>query len=174
MAIAVQVSGLATIRVGQEGCTDQNLSTLGYTVNGVRIRTESYFDEVHGDEYGGDAGPPIELVYLGERAVVTCELSKWDATVADSIAARLHGKTPGRTKEEAGVSWPGTPVFASTKAYRLVISVGGQNQKGFDFARAVPREPIEINKGTRHSVLMIVFDCYPNAYGVVFSPYPAS
>lgn len=168
MPISVQIAGLATIKVGQEGCANNQLEVLGYTVNGARIRTEGYFDEVHGDEYGGDAGPPIELVYLGERAVVTLELSKWDYAVANKIGARLYGKTTGQ------IGQVGTPVFAAGKAYRLVIDVAAEGAMKWDFLRAVPREPIEVNKGTRHSVLMIAFECYPkqvDGTAVVYRPF---
>lgn len=175
MAVAVQVSGLVTVKVGKEGCQNNALETLGYTVNGARIRVETYFDEVHGDQYGGDQGPPIELVYLGERAVVNLEMSKWDAQVADKIAGRLYGKTAGKIVDQVGdyTVGPGTPVFAPGFAYRLVLHVAGQGQTSWDFPRAVPREPIEINKGTRHSVLLLVFDCYP-AQGILYRPYTGS
>lgn len=166
MAISVQVAGLASIKIGPEDCQPYQLEFLGYTVNGARIRTESYWDEVHGDQYGGDQGPPIDLVFLGERAVVTLEMSKWDGAVADKIAGRFWGKQAGQTQGA-----PGTPVFASGKAYRLVIQAAGQGQTSWDFPRAVPREPQEINKGTRHSVMMIVFDCYPNDSGVLYQPF---
>lgn len=173
MAATVQVAGLATIKVGKEGCADALLEILGYTVNGAKIRVESYFEEVHGDQYGGDQGPPIEMVYLGERATVTLEMSKWDGLVADKISGRLYGKHAGKIFDQVGdyTVGPGTPVFAPGFAYRLVIKVAGQGQTSWDFPRAVPREPMEINKGTRHSVLMLVLDCYPNDAGVLYQPY---
>lgn len=163
MPLNVQVAGLATIKIGQADCANGQLLTLGYTVNGARIRDESFWDDVHGDQHGGDAGPPIEVLYLGKKASVTLELSKWDAAVADKIAARLWSSSPG-------VIGPiGTPVLAAGEAFRLVIHCAAA--AGFDFRRAVPREPIEVNKGTRHSLLLCVFDCYADPNGVLYQPF---
>lgn len=163
MPLSVQVAGLATIKIGQADCANPQLLTLGYTVNGVRIRDESFWDDVHGDQNGGDAGPPIEVIYLGKKASVSVELSKWDAAVADKIAARLWSSSPGV------VGPVGTPILASGQSLRLVVQCAAS--PGFDFRRAVPREPIEVNKGTRHSVLMCVFDCYADPNGVIYQSF---
>lgn len=165
MAATVQVAGPATIKIAQEGAQDTALEILGYTQNGARIRTEAFWDEVHADDQGGDGGPPVELVYQGERAIVTLELTKWDGQVADKIGARLWGKAVGQRGA------PGTAVFANQKSYRLVIKVANSGQTSWNFPRAVPRDAIEISKGSRPSMMLVQFECYPNDAGVLYEPY---
>jgi len=167
MPITVQVAGPALILIGPEGCDNTELAQLGFTREGVRIRTEAYFEEVHTDEWGGDNGPPAELVYHGERAVVQLELTKWDALIADQICKRLSPATltPGI------VPGAGLIVFDGGLAYRLIIDFQKQGTVDWEFPRAVPREPIEINKGSRPSVLMLTFDCYPKLIGTSYVLY---
>ena len=74
MAVAVQVAGLATIKIA--AAVGSPLYTLGYTQNGAFITTEGYTVNVPGDENGGDDGPPIEIQSLGETARVRLEFTK--------------------------------------------------------------------------------------------------
>jgi len=168
MAVQVHVAGPALIRIGPEGCANNQLRVLGYTRDGARIRTEALWEEVHTDEWGGDAGPPAELIYHGERAVVQLELTKWDAAVADQIAKRVSSipdHNPGV------VPGPGIAVFVNGLAYRLVLDFQKQGTVDWEFPRAVPREPMEINKGSRPSIMVLTFDCYPKLINNVYVLY---
>jgi hypothetical protein len=171
MPLAVHVAGPALIRIGPEGCSNAQLQTLGYTRDGARIRTEAYWEEVHTDEWGGDAGPPAEIVYHGERAIVQLELTKWDATIADAIAKRVSSIEGHNTGIIPGA---GLLVFSGGLAYRLVIDFQKEGVVDWEFPRAVPREPIEINKGSRPSIMVVTFDCYPKFIGaawVLYTPF---
>ncbi len=164
MAVAVQVAGLATIAVGAEGAAFADLSILGYTRDGAEIVTEGHYVDIPGDENGGDEGPPIDVQYLGETAKARLELTKWNSTVADTIASRLHGATAGT---------PGTAgslMFAGSYVKRVLIyKAGTPNVAMFNFPRAFCRAPIEINKGTKFSTLILELEAYKDANGVLYN-----
>ncbi|MBC7076737.1 MAG: hypothetical protein H5T92_00260 [Synergistales bacterium] len=164
MPISVQVSGAVLVKVGPQECADTALEVLGYTANGVRIQEEDFYEEIHSDERGGDSGPPIDLVYHGKRVRVTMELVKWDAVVADKLAARISVTTPN-----PGYAYdPGIVMIGGQKAFRLVLKC---NVGSWDLPVAVLRGQLEINKGSRHSRLMLTFECYPNSQGYIYKPY---
>lgn len=173
MALEVHVHGPALLLVTQEGGANNTLEQLGYTRDGVRVRVEGLFEEVRCDQTGGEAGLPVELLYHGDRAIVELELTKWDALVADKIAKRLSLWTGS-----VGVIPPaGQLVFATGNAYRLVIAPGRQGVVGWDFPRAIPQQPLQINKGSRASVMFITFQCYPKLISnqwVLYQPYTGS
>lgn len=164
MPISVQVSGAVLVKVGPQGVVNNGLEDLGYTANGARIQEEDFFEEIHSDEQGGDSGPPVELVYHGKRVRVTLELVKWDATVADKLAARLTNGAPSPGKQyEAGIV-----MIGGNKAFRLVLksAVGS-----WDLPVAIVRGQFEMNKGSRASRLLIAFECYPDESGFIYKPY---
>jgi hypothetical protein len=88
---------------------------LGYTRDGAHVSTEAFWENVPGDENGGQQGPPIDIQYMGETARIRLELTKWDTTLADALAARLSGTTPGVVKTS------GTLVFAGGYYFRVLI-----------------------------------------------------
>lgn len=158
MAEAVQVTGPCAVRIGDEGGNLAALSLLGYTRNGADITAEGYFVNVPGDQNGGDDGPPIDVQYMGETARIRVELTKWDSTVAATIEARLQGGTGGT---------PGTPgSLMSANAFRLLLdtTTGDRN-----FLRVFPRGAIELNKGTRYSIMVFEFEAHEGSGGVLWN-----
>jgi hypothetical protein len=154
--LSVQVAGAALIQLntGASGA----LESLGYTMDSAYARFEGYFDNVYGDENGGQAGPPIEVLCHGEKADVRLELTRYDAAIADKVACRLKGATAG-TPPSAG-----TLVYASGGDFRLVIA---SPRQPMNFPRAILRGSTEINKGTKHSTLILNFECQKDAAGVL-------
>jgi hypothetical protein len=92
-------------------------------------------------------------------------LTKWDVTVADRIAARVPGKTAGAVPL-TGVGSPGTKLFAEDKTIRVLIHSA---TAPMNFTRCVCRDPIEINKGTRFSTLVLEFEAHKDANRVLFN-----
>ena len=142
----VNVAGLASIYVSG--------SLFGYTQDGARITTEGHAINIPGDENGGDDGPPVEIQYLGETARVRLEMTKWDPSVQAALESRLNSGTPGTP----GVT--GTLVFTSGAYYRLTIA-SPITPRNFPCA-TLERTPMEINKGTKYSRLIVEFECYKN------------
>jgi len=149
MAIAVQVAGLATIKIDGE--------ILGYTRNGADITKEAFFLDVPGDEHGGDDGPPIEIQYLGELCRVRLEMTKYDNTVADAVRRRCKDQTAGQPYSNGVLA--GELMFGDAQYVRLTIDCPRQPR---NFPVAVPRQPIELNRGTKYSTLICEFECHRN------------
>jgi hypothetical protein len=152
MAPGIQVYGPAKISI--------DAAELGYTRNGADVRSRGYFVDVPGDENGGEQGPPIDIQFMGEVANVRLELTKYDATVADTVLARLKGGAAG----VPGAA--GTLMFGGNKEFSLVITGATQTMT---FARAILRGDWELNKGTRYSMLVLEFECHKDANGKIYT-----
>lgn len=158
MAAAIQVAGLVTIQVDTGSA--HALETLGYSINGVEIEENIFTLPVHGDEHGGDAGPPIDIQYLGQVDTVRMELSKWDDAVLDRIRARLWNS--GFTTPAAGQVLSaniGALFFGGGFYYRLALDAANS---GFDrdYIRVIFQEPIIVNRGVKHSIARLTATCY--------------
>jgi len=143
---------------------------FGYTRNGADFTDEGYFLDVPGDERGGDEGPPIDVQYLGFIARVRLEFTKWDAAVADLAAARVKASGLG-LYDNRGAS--GRLMFSSgyhfnLKLVPLATTVNTGAGASIVYPLAFPRQPIEINKGTKFSSLIMEFECHPDTSGQVY------
>ncbi|WP_321377117.1 hypothetical protein [Trichococcus shcherbakoviae] len=156
MAKTVHVAGPVLVKVAFLS----SLEELGYTRSGVDVRLEPHFLDVPGDEGGGEEGVPIEIEFLGETARIRLELTKYDDTVANKVHARVVGGTAG-TPAAAG-----TLIFAGAKDMRVCLV--GTNEP-MNFPRCVPREPTELNKGSKFSTLVFEFVAYKDANGVLYN-----
>lgn len=147
MAEAIQVTGPALVKIDY----GSGLSNLGYSINGIEIFPEVFMSDVPGDQNGGDEGPPIDVQYFGETARVRMELSKWDTTVAGKILARVKNGTAG------AIATAGSLMFTGALYYRVLILPTTQPM---NFVGAIARAPIELNKGTKYSRLLVEFECH--------------
>ena len=154
MAISIQVDGLASIKIAAGAGA---LELLGYSENGVEITEQGFSLPVHGDENGGDAGPPIDIQDMGEMHIVRMLLTKYDEAVLNKIRARLAAGTAGTP------NLAGTLAFASANLYRLLIHSVNRPRNYF---AATFLETREINKGTKHSKALVIAQCYSTGPGV--------
>ena len=158
MAAAVQVAGATTVKVDVgEGA---GIESLGFSVNGVDVVEEAFWNDVPGDENGGEQGPPIEIQYLGEIVRIRVEMSKWDSSVANKLRTRIPGGTLGT---------PGTPgslMFAGTNTTRLLLD---NTNLDINFPRTIVRGAIELNRGTRWARLVIEFEAHKDGTGVLYN-----
>lgn len=160
MSRAVQVFGTVYVKTGT-GSADA-LEDVGFSVNGVTITAEAFFEDIKGDENGGDGGPPIEIQYFGEMHRVRIELNKWDSTVVGHLQ-RLKGGTAGTPGAV------GTLVFAGSKHFRLLLD-NAAHAAPRNYLCAVLRDAQEINIGSRHSVYRLEFTCYKDPItGVLYN-----
>jgi len=156
MAVQVNSEGLASIYVLANTTTGWEF--LGYTQEGARLTDQAFWIDVHGDQYGGTEGPPIEIQFLGKITAVRLELTKYDSAVLEEIKIRLQDAT--------GVSGNvGNLMFAGSNCIplRIVYANGGIDNCPY----TVFREPIEVNKGTKYSTAMLEGTAYlpPNDSG---------
>lgn len=161
MAYTINVAGAALVRTntGNGGA----LENLGYTINGAEVEFIDFVLPVHVDDMGGEDGPPADVIQMGEIAIVRLTLSKWDPDVADRVIVRAKGATTVGVPIVAG-----TLMFATAYYYRLLIH---SPLTPFNFPRAFPRGSISINKGTRHSLLQMEWECHKDvgATGVLWN-----
>ena len=153
MGISIQVSGAALIQVGTG--VNGAMEILGYTRDGVSIRYDGHFLDVPTDDAGGEAGPPADIQHLGETAMITLEMTKFDSAVAGRLAARIRNTVAGAFNS------PGTLLLSSSGAYstRVLVYPIDTNQS-VNFPTCIIREPIEINKGTKYSQLRFEATAY--------------
>ena len=160
MAISVQVAGLATIKMtlGE----DNSLQTFGYTQDGANLTFQPFYQDVPGDENGGDAGPPIEKVWMGEIVQIQLDFTKWDFALESVLQKRLRDKTNLLTV--------GTPVGAGTltfpNAFTLIVSTP---IRIYNFPRCVPESAFQLNVGTKFSRLSAAFTAYKNTNNVLWT-----
>ncbi len=134
--------------------TSGAIALLGYSINGVEIEEEIYSEEVHGDQNGGHAGPPIEIVQHGEIHRIRMVLSRWDEAVLQVLREYILASGGVNTASGNGVSQSlgaaipaGTLVFSNFASFRLVLSQPNYTQA---FCRSYPiclfnREPKVMN-----------------------------
>ncbi|MGO9108538.1 MAG: hypothetical protein ACLP9L_04830 [Thermoguttaceae bacterium] len=164
MSRQVNVFGTADVQVSfNKGSTWQDLGT---TRDGVAMTSDGYFVEIKNDEYGGEAGPPVEIQYLGETAKIRCELTKFDPVVAELLEDHCQTSTPG------GPSAAGTLMFAATSnAGTLNVGAGGSVQVKIVTAAnaAIPyrtyticvvHDAVEVNRGTKFSTFVLTFTAH--------------
>lgn len=158
MVNAVIVPGLADIQV--DTGTSNTMERLGFTRNGVDVTNEGFFLDVPGDERGGDDGPPIDVIQMGEIARIRIEMTKYDQTIVDKVRARVYGNIVA-----AGVLSPspaGTLMFGNS--FRLLINSVNDPR---NYLIAFPRMPHERNFGTKWATLVMEFEAHENAAGVL-------
>ena len=157
MAITIQVDGPALIKIASPAAG--SLDSLGYTENGADIEEQLFPYNVVGDQNGGDAGPPIDIQYMGEMHRIRLLLTTYDEAILNKIRAGLAGGTAG-TPGTAG-----TLYFQDTKAFRLLIHTTNRPR---NYGRVVFTEAKSINKGTKHSKALVTALAYKDGSGVLY------
>lgn len=161
MAAAVQVHGPTEVKIQRQSGVYSSLTSLGWTRNGVVTSLRKYREQVPGDQNGGDSGPPIEILHHGDSMMIRCELTKYDANVALALTQENNSGTVGQP------SGPGRLMYSNLDDFRVVLTNGSS---GFNFPRCVlAEEPVEVNRGTKFSTWIVVFQAYTNASGILWN-----
>lgn len=164
MAEAVIVPGPCQIKLNTG--TAGALESLGWTINQVDIEEQVKFEEVFGDQNGGEQGNPIEFQHLGLMDVISMELSKFDWAVAQKVAQRINGTTSSYSgTKAAGTSpTPGTLLFSTTSYYRLLL-VPTDATYIRNYPIAVCLDPINSNLSAKYQRRMLRWMCFPPVAG---------
>ena len=117
------IEGPAVIWYGAQECdaaayksiASANASLLGVTESGVTISSQLMTHRISTDEYGGQEGPPAEILTLGAQASVQGVLVKWSADGFADIQSGLRGTTSGRAP------FPGHGVYGGGYAYAFWV-----------------------------------------------------
>jgi hypothetical protein len=158
MAATIQVAGLASVKV--DSGVANAIELIGYTENGVEIQENQFTYDVHGDENGGDQGPPIDVQNLGQVDIIRMTFTKWDDAIMAKIRPAAKGGTAGT------VPTPGALAIQGSGTFRLLIDAPNFDR---NYTTVIFREAKEMNVGTKHSKAVIVAHGYKNASGVVWN-----
>lgn len=160
MATQIHVAGPVTIKIASP--SNGSIETLGLSQNGIDITEQKFTVPVHGDAYGGEQGPPIDIQHLGMIHVVRFTLTVYDS----AVLAKIRNVYAGSTGGELGTM--GTLAFQETKSFRLLLD---STNAAFErnYVNVVFREPQEINMGTIHSKAMCVAECHANSSAVIYN-----
>lgn len=155
MAVIVQSLGACLVRID----AGSGLETLGYTDNGTELEHQPFYEDVPGDENGGDAGPPIDISYFGQISLIRGTLTKFDQAVIQKLEAFLSGATAGTP------GTPGTLMFADSKTIRVLLQTTSEPR---NFTRCVVRR-LQSVRGSRATRYVFEFAAYKNDSGVLWN-----
>jgi hypothetical protein len=154
------VDGACQVHVELSG----GYSFLGWSINGVEVIEDVYMSDIPSDQNGGDLGPPVDIQYFGQIDRIRIEMSTFDPNVLDAIQPRMNGGTFGV------ITTPGSLIGAGGFSYGLaLIPYSGLRPRHYFIA--IPRQPVQRNKGTRYTRPILEFEChaaYVNGTPVLF------
>jgi hypothetical protein len=160
MAITILVDKAALIRVGTGSSGARE--TLGYNKNDTQVDLNPIWIDVHGDQHGGEEGPPIDAQMLPPFPRIRLELTRVDNAIADKLRALVVGGTAG-TYTDADI---GSLQVTDSKAISVFIK-STNRPLSFPLCRV---DVASYGKGTKHSSLIFEFEAFRNlTTGVIFS-----
>jgi hypothetical protein len=181
----VNVAGASPVWLGYLSSASAGVPTyfttspLGYTRNGSQISFQQFYEDIPGDQNGGDAGPPVEVQLLGQIANVRLMLTKYNPTIFQAAQEIMYNANfvPGTVNpgligsangQQAGsLMFTGGPAGVS-QCWAIYIGVPSTTPSGSStvglfpwfFPNCLIREPYELNVGTKYSELALSFTAY--------------
>ena len=163
------VTGPAEIYVGAGG---SGLEFLGYTDEGVRIQLQGAFEDVFADL--GGRRVPIDSLFMGEQAVMTCNLIRFNELVYKHCAKRIPSQSARGTYLSNKV---GTLMIQEAEAYRVLIDAPYRSKTAFltmeayNFPTAWLDAGTDIGTGTKAKTINCIFRALP-AYSLANTNFP--
>jgi hypothetical protein len=160
MAAEIIVPGKAVVSLGG--------SILGESRNGIILHETPFFNDVHGDAHGGDAGPPIDRQDLGYIAHVRLHLTKWDKAIWLNAMKKFSTRGTAGTVTAADI---GKLYIGGSGFYSLSWTCAIDASFARTYPIALPAgEPQEINIGTVYAEAILAFECWRNpSTGVIWT-----
>ena len=132
---------------------------IGYADDRIQIEERPFWEDIRNDAFGGAAGMPSDVQYLGSIAIVTCNLNRF--TVAeieklagiDSVPGTAYGTMP-----QVGLFMRSEGTNAAMYG-ALVLS---NRTETLTYNVAFLRQGRRFNVGTRHQIYSLVFECHVN------------
>lgn len=126
---------------------------LGYADDRVQIEERPFWEDIRNDAFGGAAGAPSDVHFLGAIAIVSVNLNRFQDSVMQNLADLdgLTGNTYG-TYSEVGSFMRQDGMYGS-----LVLS---NRTETLTYEVSFLRQGRRFNVGTRHTVFSLVFECH--------------
>jgi hypothetical protein len=134
-----------------------NAFSLGYADDRIQIEERPFWEDIRNDAFGGAAGMPSDVQYLGSIAMVTCNLNRFvvanleDLAAIDSIPGTAYGTMPqvGLFMRSGGTN---DAMYGA-----LVLS---NRTETLTYTVAFLRQGRRFNVSTRHQIYSLVFECH--------------
>jgi hypothetical protein len=128
---------------------------LGYADDRIQIEERPFWEDIRNDAFGGAAGIPSDVQFLGSIAIVTCNLNRFtlanieDLAGIDSVPGTTYGTGPQ----------VGTFMRQETMYGSLILS---NKTETLTYTIAFLRQGRRFNVGVRHQIYSLVFECHVN------------
>jgi hypothetical protein len=130
-------------------------SQLGYADDRIQIEERPFWEDIRNDAFGGAAGMPSDVQYLGSIAIVTCNLNRFTVAEIEKLAG--IDSVPGT----AYGTMPAVGLFMrqNTMYGALVLS---NRSEILTYSVSFLRQGRRFNVSTRHQIYSLVFECHVN------------
>jgi hypothetical protein len=149
------------------------LQTLGYTIDGARLSLHQYERPIHGDQNGGNDGPPVDIIIHGWTVDIALAMVDFDFEVLEDLMHHLtlSAATTPALPNAASLTppAPGTLLFGrvggtAQHSVRLVLVTATQP---LNFLQCMLTNPHDWNKGTNERVEVLRFRSFENSNGIL-------
>ena len=133
-------------------------TTLGYADDRIMIDERPFYEDIRNDGFGGAAGMPSDVQYLGSIAVVTMNLNRLNMTNIDLLGTL---DSLDATPTDGLMPTIGSFVKQDSLNGALVLTSGNAtNGEVRTFPNAFLRQGRRFNVGVRHQIYTLVFECH--------------
>lgn len=130
-----------------------NDTELGYADDRIQIEERPFLEDIRNDAFGGAAGMPSDVHFLGAIAIVSCNLNRFNAANMSAIAdldasnALTYGTFPS----------VGDFVHQDELSGNLILQAKNEI---LTYELSFLRQGRRFNVGTRHQIFSLVFECH--------------
>ena len=130
-------------------------SNLGYADDRIMIEERPFYEDIRNDGFGGAAGMPSDVQYLGSIAIVTINLNRFNEPNVRTLA-NLDSGDDG----DEGVM-PAVGSFVRQDSLHGELALRNKEESRI-YSYAFLRQGRRFNVGVRHQVISLVFECHIN------------
>ena len=156
MAEAIQIFGKTEISTATPSATG-TVTELGTAIDMIEPEERVFLHNVPSDAHGGPQGPPVEVQWLGQMAIIPIRMSVWDSTQVDILRKGHHAALGVIADGEIGSLLFGDGTTTYTGSHRLLLNNTGAP---INFTNCIIREPISASRGTKFSECNIIFEAH--------------
>lgn len=143
-------TGPTLVSFGASATTD----ALGYAEDRVQIDERPVWEDIKNDAFGGGAGVPSDVQYLGSIAYVSCVLNRF-------VEANIRRLSQLEITGGSGTTGNLPPIGRFMRQDIMYESLFlTSNAYTLTFTRAFLRQGRRYNMGTRHQQIQLMFECH--------------
>jgi len=133
---------------------------LGYADDRIMIDERPFYEDIRNDGFGGAAGMPSDVQYLGSIAVVTMNLNRFNHSNITALGD-LDATNANIGNDTIPYDGEMPEIGAFVRQDILWGSLALQNRtETRTFPKAFLRQGRRFNVGVRHQIYTLVFECH--------------